>query len=183
MIFIGVAGSVDENCHIGDIVISEKLYQHDMDARPIFDKYIIPLTGEAMFAADRYLINVVRKVCEKFLEKISDNIPPLLLSEFNIISPKCKVGLLASGDRFISDQSEFMRLKEDHPEVLAVEMEGAAFAQVCNDYEVPFVVIRTISDNADHTADIDFTKFIQCITQIYSQHIIREILVQDIYTQ
>ena len=58
------------------------------------------------------------------------------------------------------------------PDVLAVEMEGAAVAQVCFDHQVPFVVIRTISDKADHGAVIDFQKFIKDIAKHYSKNII-----------
>ena len=60
----------------------------------------------------------------------------------------------------------------DQPETLVVEMEGAAVAQVCHEYAIPFVVIRTVSDRANDSAHIDFPKFIQEVAQLYSQSIV-----------
>ena len=85
-------------------------------------------------------------------------------------------GLVASGDRFVSGAQEALRLREilgaaGHA-VLAVEMEGAAVAQVCLDYSVPFAAIRTISDRADDTAHVDFPVFIQAVASRYAEHMV-----------
>lgn len=62
------------------------------------------------------------------------------------------------------------------PDVLCVEMEGAAVAQVCYEFDLPFTIIRTISDEADEAATIDFTKFIEKISNVYSIEIIKNII-------
>lgn len=64
----------------------------------------------------------------------------------------------------------------ERPETVAVEMEGAAVAQVCQDYAIPLVVIRTISDKADHSSAIDFPRFIEKIARHYSEHIVSRML-------
>ena len=85
-------------------------------------------------------------------------------------------GLLASGDRFVSAAQDAHALRTalhaaGHP-VLAVEMEGAAVAQVCADYRVPFAAMRTISDRADDTAHVDFNRFVATVASRYADHIV-----------
>jgi adenosylhomocysteine nucleosidase len=87
-------------------------------------------------------------------------------------------GLIASGDRFVSTQVESQALCKALPEALAVEMEGAAVAQVCFDYGVPFAAVRTISDRADDTAHTDFNRFIREVASHYSRAILSQWLAQ-----
>ena len=87
-------------------------------------------------------------------------------------------GLIASGDRFVSAAAEAQALHAalsdaGHPP-LAVEMEGAAVAQVCHDYSVPFAAVRTISDRADDTAHVDFPQFVRDVASRYALAIIDE---------
>ena len=100
-----------------------------------------------------------------------------MLKDFNIISPKAVTGDIASGDRFISGKVELKNIKDSLPSVLCVEMEGAAVGQVCYEYNVPFSVIRIISDTADENAHIDFRKFIDKIANIYSFEILKRYLI------
>ena len=86
--------------------------------------------------------------------------------------PALHRGLIASGDRFVSSALECAALRTALPEVLAVEMEGAALAQVCADFERPFAVLRTISDRADASAHADFTRFIEEVASVYTRAII-----------
>ena len=85
-------------------------------------------------------------------------------------------GLIATADRFVASAHEATRLKaalqSEGFEALAVEMEGAAVAQVCFDYAVPFAAVRTISDRADDTAHVDFPKFVAEVASHYSRDII-----------
>ena len=83
-------------------------------------------------------------------------------------SPKVHSGLVLSGDRFVSTSSESQALQQRLPLALAVEMEGAAVAQVCHDYEVPFAAVRTISDRADDAATTEFSRFIQEVASRYT---------------
>ena len=84
-------------------------------------------------------------------------------------------GKIASGDQFVSHLQKIQELRNEVPDVLAVEMEGAAVAQVCDEHDIPFVVIRTISDKSDHSAAIDFQAFINEIIRKYSCGIVEEI--------
>jgi adenosylhomocysteine nucleosidase len=81
-------------------------------------------------------------------------------------------GLLISGDRFVSTTLESKKLQQDLPHALAVEMESAAFAQVCHDYNVPFAAVRTISDRADDDATVDFNRFLSEVASHYSTAVV-----------
>jgi adenosylhomocysteine nucleosidase len=100
------------------------------------------------------------------------------LAEFNISQPRLFVGEIASGDQFFSSNEQKHNLNAQLPEVLCVEMEGAAVAQVCYEYEIPFSIIRTISDVADDNSHIDFPAFIQKISSKYAAEIIKNIFQQ-----
>ena len=76
--------------------------------------------------------------------------------------------LVVSGDRFVSTTAESRALQAELPDALAVEMEGAALAQVCAVYGVPFVAVRTISDRADDAAHVDFSRFVSQVASRYS---------------
>ena len=81
-------------------------------------------------------------------------------------------GLIASGDRFVSSARESQALQQTLPDALAVEMEGAAVAQVCHDYGVPFAAVRTISDRADDAAPGDYLAFVEKVASRYSAAIL-----------
>jgi adenosylhomocysteine nucleosidase len=89
-------------------------------------------------------------------------------------------GLIASGDLFVGSAEKASDLQQallgaGHVP-LAVEMEGAAVAQVCHDYGLPFAAVRTISDRADDQAHVDFMQFVQEVASRYAHGIIRELL-------
>jgi len=92
------------------------------------------------------------------------------------------LGLVASGDQFVSRAEDAARLRADLQaaghDTLAVEMEGAAVAQVCFDYGVPFAAMRTISDRADDKAHVDFSAFIQQVASPYALAIVQEFMKQ-----
>lgn len=173
LIFTGVAGAVNQDLNIGDIVIANNLYQHDMDARPIFKQFEIPLTDNIFFPSDTVLVTKAELAAKKFISNIKESIQEEILLDFSITNPMVHIGKIASGDMFVTNQIKTQALLSQMPDVLAVEMEGAAVAQVCYDHHVPFVVIRTISDRADHNAIIDFKKFIVDIAKQYSKNIIK----------
>jgi adenosylhomocysteine nucleosidase len=77
-------------------------------------------------------------------------------------------GLIVSGDRFVNSAQEVMQLRAALPDALCVEMEGAAVAQVCYDYAVPFTAVRAISDRADDASHIDFTNFVRDVAGPYA---------------
>ncbi len=176
LIFTGVAGATSKVLNIGDIVIGEKLYQHDMDARPIFKQHEIPLTGTIYFEADKKLLEGAKKAADDFLQKgIHLILKKETLQKFTIDQPKAVIGILASGDLFVDERAKTDAILLDNPQVSAVEMEGAAVAQVCHEHKKPFVVVRTISDKADHSAAIDFQKFVTEVAKYYSKGIVENI--------
>lgn len=172
IVFIGVAGAVSNKLNVGDIVISDKLYQHDMDGVPLFGKYEIPLSGKIFIEADKALVNKSKSACELFFEKQFKDIDKDSLQKLHITKPAVYVGIIATGDQFISRKEQSEPFMKDHPDTMAVEMEGAAVAQVCDSFQVPFVVIRIISDKANHDSPIDFGLFITTVINSYSKDII-----------
>jgi adenosylhomocysteine nucleosidase len=81
---------------------------------------------------------------------------------------------VASGDQFVSHRGRIQALGEALPGLLAVEMEGAAVAQVCYELGIPFGVIRTISDNANENAATDFMRFVKSVAAQYAFYIVRQ---------
>ncbi|MBA2652720.1 MAG: 5'-methylthioadenosine/adenosylhomocysteine nucleosidase [Tatlockia sp.] len=183
VIFTGVAGAVNEQLNIGDVVISNGLYQHDMDARPFFDQFQIPLTSTIIFKPKEEDIEKARLASETFLNKIDSVIKGDLLTKYSICKPKVLTGLIASGDKFVCNPNEHenINLTINENQTLAVEMEGAAVAQVCEDHTIPYVIVRTISDKADHSAVVDFKGFIQDIACTYSSEIVKEYLTPGFF--
>jgi len=175
LIFTGVAGAINPSLKIGDIVIGRRLIQHDMDGRPLMRQFEIPLLGIIYFECENERINVAEAVINDLLNK--KHLPAVIdrkdMEKFGIYSPKLFVGDIASGDRFFSSNDDKYKLLSILPETLCVEMEGAAVAQVCHEYRIPFTVIRTISDTADEKAEIDFPSFIKNVSSKYSQEIIK----------
>ncbi|HNK53963.1 MAG TPA: 5'-methylthioadenosine/S-adenosylhomocysteine nucleosidase, partial [Ottowia sp.] len=90
------------------------------------------------------------------------------VAEFALHAPTLHAGLILSGDRFVATSAESAALRQALPEALAVEMEGAAVAQVCHDYGLPFAALRTVSDRADDSAHVDFMRFIDQVASRYS---------------
>ena len=160
IVFTGVAGSGDVGVRVGDVVVADSLIQHDMDASPLFPRFEIPLTGLSRIASDRELSRQLAAATRVFLE----NEPG---------TPQLHRGLIASGDQFMDQRRQLIALKDLLPELLAVEMEGAAVAQVCFELGIPFGVIRTISDNANEDAATDFLHFVQTVASRYAFGIIQ----------
>jgi len=168
IVFTGVAGGLSPGVNVGDVVVATQLLQHDLDASPIFPKYEVPLMGMARFAADAAIADALSAVAADVLRDPVALIGQPAVDEFGIRSPKVHRGLLVSGDRFVSTTAESEALQRALPDALAVEMEGAAMAQVCHDYGVPFAAMRTISDRADDAAHGDFARFVVEVASRYS---------------
>lgn len=172
IVFTGVAGGADPALRVGDVVVASTLYQHDMDARPIFARHEIPLLGRIGFPTAEPERERALEAARRFLLE-----PPASLAEFGVRErPRAVAGAIASGDRFFAGAAELRELKERLPDVACVEMEGGAVAQVCHEYGVPLTVIRTISDAADEGAPVDFARFVESVAARYSLGILRELL-------
>ena len=165
VIFTGVAGAIHSDLNIGDIVIGRNLYQHDMNASPLFKKFEIPIIKKIFIES-----NINSRLIAStsfFLDHYSEYIDNYLANSFEISTPKVVHGDIASGDQFISTKEKVERLNKEIPTAICVEMEGAAVAQVCYEYDVPFSIIRIISDKADDNSSIDFLLFANKVASQY----------------
>jgi adenosylhomocysteine nucleosidase len=177
--FVGVAGAIQSDLKIGDIVIANSLVQHDMDARPLMQQFEIPLLGKTMFSPSKELLDFVVSNTNQMLETniLKNTISEKHQKAFSITNPKLFVGQIASGDKFFANSTDKKNLLVALPNVLCVEMEGAAVAQVCYEYTIPCIVIRTISDTANETSPIDFKVFVDEVASKFVLEIIKRILV------
>jgi adenosylhomocysteine nucleosidase len=172
IIFTGAAGGLGPGVRVGDVVIARELLQHDMDASPLFPRFEVPLTGRSRFDTDRDLSDALAAAALHCLNHAAERIGETHLADFGIDSPLLHEGLVISGDRFVATAAESDTLRAALPDALAVEMEGAAVAQVCADFGRPFAVIRTISDRADDSAHVDFNRFIAEVASVYTREIL-----------
>ena len=179
ILFTGVAGGIDPELRVGDVVVGSRFYQHDMDARPLFERHEIPLLGNRALLADEILQAKLLAASHRFLARVEEHIPPATLRSFGIDQPRAAAGEIASGDRFFASKGDSIELRERLPLVRCVEMEGAAVAQVCHEHEVPFAVLRTISDAADDAAPVDFMRFLRTVAGTYARGILAEYFRQD----
>ncbi len=177
LIFTGVAGAISPDLKIGDIVIAQKLIQHDMDARPLMQQFEVPLLGKTYFESKKEDLSTAKIAINNIIEsrELYNVIDAAVLSQFNIDNPTLHIGDIASGDKFFATTRDKQQLTDALPSILCVEMEGAAVAQVCYEYNIPFTVIRTISDTADDKSSIDFPEFIKSISSKYSMCIIEHL--------
>lgn len=173
LVFTGVAGGLGPGVCVGDVVVASGLVQHDMDASPLCPRYEVPLYGRALFEADADLSAQLAKAARQVLQA-SHLLSADTKAQFQLGSSQVHQGLIISGDRFVSTGAESQALRGALPEALAVEMEGAAVAQVCWDYGVPFAAVRTISDRADDAAHTDFERFIREVASAYSRAILSQ---------
>jgi adenosylhomocysteine nucleosidase len=159
VVFTGVAGGIAPGVNRGDVVLADAFLQHDLDASPLFPRYEVPLYETDRFNTDRALTDQLAAAVRRALH-----------------GTHVHRGLVVSGDRFIASAADSLALQQALPHALAVEMEGAAFAQVCHDYGVPFAAVRTVSDRADDAAHGDFLSFIDQVASRHSAAIVQAFL-------
>lgn len=149
----GSAGAIKNGLKIGDLVLSTELAYHDVDNRIFNYQYgQIPQMPE-LYKSDEDLIKKIEA-----------------LSAENL---KAHKGLIVSGDSFVSSDEETKRIKKYFPNALVTEMEGAAIAQTCYQFDIPFIVIRAVSDTADESAEMDFDEFVQLAGQRSAELVLR----------
>ena len=149
VINVGTAGSVDNRLDIGDVVVANTLVQYDFDVTPFGRKL-----GE------------IENIGESI--KANDN----LLSLFDDMD--VAIGCIASGDKFIVNNEEKNNIRNIF-NALCIEMEGASIAQVCYLDNVPFLVIRSITDKLDGSSKVDFEEFLE-LSSKKAANILKEIL-------
>lgn len=170
VVFTGVAGGVGPGVAVGDVVVAQAFVQHDMDASPLFPRYEIPLTGRSLWPADGSWTQSLGAAARAALAGMT----------FQGRAVQVHEGLIATGDRFVCAALEAQCIVDALAGVghqaLAVEMEGAAVAQVCADYGIPMAAVRTVSDRADDSAHVDFPQFVDSVARVYAQRIVRGML-------
>ncbi len=163
VVFTGLAGGVATKVQVGDVVVGSALVQHDLDARPLFPRHEVPWLHVDRFATSDALSALLLRCAAEFLAEVPT-------------APAVHLGLIATGDQFINNAGTVAQLRADIPEALCVEMEGAAVAQVCYEFNVPCAVLRTISDRADADSHLDFPIFLREVASVYSAGILRRFL-------
>lgn len=158
VINVGIAGGIGEDIKPGDVVIGDNLVQHDIDTSAFGDPIgQIPRLDTFDFKCDVELINLAKSAAEK------------------ISGPKSFIGRIVTGDQFIANVDKIRWLKDEF-NALACEMEGGSIAHVCYLNNTPFVVIRSISDNANTGAHMDYEKF-KTIAVNNSVNILKSMLI------
>jgi len=137
----GSAGGIGEGLHIGDVVISDKMAYHDVDATGFGYKLGQLPQKELYFNADPDYVKEIAAAAER-------------------TGLTARVGLIVTGDQFVDAAEKIATIKKSFPDALAAEMEGAAVAQVCAEFKTPFVVIRSMSDVGDENASVNFDEFV-----------------------
>jgi adenosylhomocysteine nucleosidase len=166
LILTGVAGAIDPSLGIGDVVVADSLVQHDMDVSALseFKRFEIPLLGKQFLDPPSDLVEKAFIAAKDYIRQdMPKELSPDKLKAFGISTPEVVKGMIGSGDQFIASVEKASELRSLLPGLQCVEMEGAAIAQVAVEHDIPFIVFRTISDKADHSAHIDFPKFIRLV--------------------
>jgi len=152
IINLGVAGAASDALNIGDVVVSQNLVQHDVDVSPFYQPGQVPGL-EILLPADDDLIKMAFDACNTVFDGLANT---------------AHIATIATGDIFVHDRAVKQHISNAF-DAYCVEMEGAAIAQVCHLMEIPFVVIRAISDKADGSAMVDFDEFVATSAAFSSQ--------------
>ncbi|NPA50285.1 MAG: 5'-methylthioadenosine/adenosylhomocysteine nucleosidase [Epsilonproteobacteria bacterium] len=141
LLFSGVAGAINPNLKIGDLIVATKVAQHDLDITAFGHPYGYVPEGSRYIEADKKLISLAKEIAS--LENID-----------------LKEGIIATGDQFIANEERKEWIKREF-QADAIEMEGGAVAVVCDSLNVPFFILRSISDSANMDASFDFDEFLK----------------------
>lgn len=153
LLFTGVAGAINSELHIGDLIIAEKLCQHDLDITAFGHPHGFVPEGSVYIASDRALNGIALKVAKELKLKLLK-------------------GTIATGDQFIHDAKKTQWIAETFG-ADALEMEGASVAVVCKALTTPFFILRAISDAADMDAGFDFDTFLESSAKNSAEFILK----------
>jgi adenosylhomocysteine nucleosidase len=184
IVMSGVAGGIDPNLAIGDLVVAQRLVQHDYgrlqaEGFTPFQPGIPPFgPGRPDFGFDlpKDLVARIHQALDGF---VLPALPPDLFDDDTPRrAPMIKVGTIVSGDQFINDDQVRRRLQRQF-HAHAVEMEGAAVAQVAKAFGVPAIVIRSLSDLAGAESHLDFGRFLNAVAPVSARVVERLVAVLD----
>ena len=151
LLFTGVAGAINPELKIGDLIVAKGLCQHDLDITAFGHPYGFVPEGEVCIYADEELIELSKSVAK----------------ELNI---DLKEGIIATGDQFVASEERKNWIGSTFG-ADALEMEGASVAVVCDALDVPFFVLRAISDSADMDAGFDFDEFLKSSAKVSAKFV------------
>lgn len=153
LLFSGVAGAINPNLHIGDLIIADKLCQHDLDITAFGHPNGFVPGGKVFVETTKFLRDIAKKVATQNNLKVIE-------------------GTIATGDQFVhsTERKDFIQssFKAD-----ALEMEGASVAVVCDALNIPFFILRAISDSADMDAGFDFDEFLKSSAKNSADYLIQ----------
>ncbi len=158
LLFSGVAGGINPSLKIGDLIVATKLAQHDLDITAFGHPMGFVPGGSVFVEADKNLIELSKKVAKELGKTVQE-------------------GVIATGDQFVHNE----KVKDNIVKYFnadALEMEGASVAVVCNALNIPFFILRAISDTADTDASFSFDEFMQSSAIISAEFIMK--MVQSI---
>jgi len=153
LLFSGVAGGINKNLKIGDLIYATKLAQHDLDITAFGHPFGYVPEGKVFVETDNKLNQIAKDVADE-------------------LSLKLQGGVIATGDQFVNS-NERKEWIEKTFNADALEMEGASVAVVCDSMNIPFFVLRAISDEADGNADFDFDTFLDSSAKISADFLIK----------
>jgi adenosylhomocysteine/aminodeoxyfutalosine nucleosidase len=141
LLFSGVAGAISQDLKVGDLIVATKLSQHDLDITAFGHPYGYVPEGAVFIEADKNMIEMSKEVAEDMGKSV-------------------KEGIIATGDQFVANEERKNWIgKEFNAD--ALEMEGGSVAVVCDALNVPFFILRAISDAADIDASFSFDEFLE----------------------
>ncbi|WP_260259835.1 5'-methylthioadenosine/S-adenosylhomocysteine nucleosidase [Vibrio intestinalis] len=151
----GSAGGFDSSLNLGDVVISTEVRHHDADVTAFGYEMGQMAQQPAAFMADANLMDVAEKALSQMEDKHAVR------------------GLICTGDAFVCTAERQAFIRKHFPSVIAVEMEASAIAQTCHQFQVPFVVVRAISDVADKEASMSFDEFLPLAAKSSSEMVFK----------
>jgi len=151
----GSAGGFDSSLNLGDVVISTEVRHHDADVTAFGYEMGQMAQQPAAFLADKKLMNVAEQALEQMEDKHAVR------------------GLICTGDAFVCTAERQAFIRTHFPSVIAVEMEASAIAQTCHQFNVPFVVVRAISDVADKESPMSFEEFLPLAAKSSSEMVLK----------
>jgi adenosylhomocysteine/aminodeoxyfutalosine nucleosidase len=152
LLFSGVAGAISDELKIGDLIIADGVSQHDLDITAFGHPHGYVPEGEVCISTDVILRNIAKEVAKE---------KGLTLKE----------GVIATGDQFVANAERKDWIGKTF-NADALEMEGAAVGVVCNALDVPFFILRAISDSADMDAGFDFDTFLESSAKVSADFIL-----------
>jgi len=153
LLFTGVAGAVNPELKIGDLVVASKLAQHDLDITIFGHPHGYVPEGSVYVSADKDLIALSK----------------IVASEMGV---SVKEGIIATGDQFIASQERKDFIAKTF-QADALEMEGASVAVVCDALGIPFFILRSISDSADMDASFNFEEFVESSAKVSAEFLMK----------